>query len=166
MLGGAGFGIGGAIAALSMVGAIHLLISVLVAGAAGGASLGLALGGLRRAIVMAALGALGLVVGILFTLSVASSVGYSPVALGALVGVVVGASLGAALLDGRFMLALGLAGAVGFGIGNSAGDLLRASFPMFGELLSLTVAGIIGGACLGGALGILEPRLPAARRGR
>jgi hypothetical protein len=66
----------------------------------------------------------------------------------------------------RSILALGLAGAVGFGIGVLAGALLRASFPAIRGVGSIVVAGIIGGALLGAALGFLGTRRPAGERGR
>jgi len=166
ILGALGFGAGGAIAVLSMLWPISLSLSVLVGGAVGGASLGLALRDWRRAMILAMLGTLGLTAGIFATLGFASYFAYSPAPLGALVGAVVGASLGVAFLDWRTILALGLAGALGFGIGFLAGDLLRASFPVIKGLGSIVVAGMIGGASLGATLGILETRRPAGGRGQ
>jgi hypothetical protein len=99
VLGAVGFGVGGAIAVLSMLGPIPFSLSVLVGGAFGGASLGLALKDWRKVAILALLGALGLAVGVFATLSVASYFNYSSLPLGALVGVVVGASLGVAFLD-------------------------------------------------------------------
>jgi hypothetical protein len=162
ILGALGFGAGGAIAVLSMLWPISLSLSVLVGGAVGEASLGLALGDWRRAMILAMLGTLGLTAGIFATLGFASYFAYSPAPLGALVG----ASLGVAFLDWRTILALGLAGALGFGIGFLAGDLLRASFPVIRGLGSIVVAGMIGGASLGATLGILETRRPAGGRGQ
>jgi hypothetical protein len=158
VLGAVGFGAGGAFSALSMLWTIPLPVSVLVGGAAGGASLGVPLGGLKRITTMAVLGAVGLAVGVSITLSIASFVGYSPLALGAMVGAVVGASLGLALLDWKTVLVLGLAGALGFGIGYFVGDLLRASFPIVRGIGSIVVAGVIGGGSLGGALSMLQVR--------
>src|SRR5829696_1030355 len=142
ILGALGFGAGGAIAVLSMLWPISLSLSVLVGGAVGGASLGLALRDWRRAMILAMLGTLGLTAGIFATLGFASYFAYSPAPLGALVG------------------------AVGFGIGFLAGDLLRASFPVIKGLGSIVVAGMIGGASLGATLGILETRRPAGGRGQ
>src|SRR5215208_2722399 len=158
ILGALGFGAGGAIAVLSMLWPISLSLSVLVGGAVGGASLGLALRDWRRAMILAMLGTLGLTAGIFATLGFASYFAYSPAPLGA--------SLGVAFLDWRTILALGLAGALGFGIGFLAGDLLRASFPVIKGLGSIVVAGMIGGASLGATLGILETRRPAGGRGQ
>ena len=148
ILGAVGFGVGAAITILSML--VPIPLSVLVGGVAGGASLGLALKDLRKAAVLAILGALGLAVGIFAALAVGSSFNYSPIPMGAMVGTVVGA----VFLDWRTILALGMAGAVGFGVGLLAGDLLRASVPIIRR--SIIVAGALGGASLGAALGYLE----------
>jgi hypothetical protein len=164
VFGAAGFGVGGAIAILSMLAPVSLALSVPAGGAAGGASLGLALGDRRRTMILAIMGAVGLTAGIFATLTVGSFFDYSPLLLGALSGAVVGVSLGMAFLHWRTILALGLAGAVGFGIGVLAGDLLRASFPAIRGVGSIVVAGIIGGALLGAALGFLENRRQASRR--
>jgi hypothetical protein len=158
VLGAVGFGVGGAIAVLSMLGPIPFPLSVLVGGAFGGASLGLALKDWRKVAILALLGALGLAVGVFATLTVASYVNYSSIPLGALVGVVVGASLGVAFLDWRKVLGLAVVGAVGFGVGLLAGGLLRASFPIIRGVGSIPFTGVIGGALLGVALGYLERR--------
>jgi hypothetical protein len=129
VLGAVGFGVGEAIAVLSMLGPIPLPLSVSVGGAFGGASLRLALKDWRKVAILALLGALGLAVGVFATLTVGSYFNYSAIPLGALVGVVVGASLGVAFLDWRKVLGLAVAGAVGFSVGLLAGGLLRASFP-------------------------------------
>jgi hypothetical protein len=180
VLGAAGFGIGGAISrplSLLLPGTVALPLTLLVGGAVGGAALGLALKEGRRGVTLAVLGALGLFVGVFaglilvgvsarFTPS-AFFVNYSEVPIAAIVGAVVGASLGVTFLDWRVILALAVAGAVGFGVGLLTGDLLRASFPLFrgvGEVGSITVAGLVGGASLGAALGYLESRKLAEQR--
>ena len=74
------------------------------------------------------------------------------------------ALLGAAFWDWRTILALADAGSAGFGVGLLAGDLLRASFPIIrgaGETGSIAVAGSVGGASLGAALGYLEKHRPS-----
>ena len=84
-----------------------------------------------------------------------------------IVGGVVGASLGAVFLDWRPIVALAIAGAVGFSAGYLAGDFLRASFPivrLVGEVGSIAGAGLVGGASLGAALGYLENRKAAAEQ--
>ena len=177
VLGAVGFGIGGAIGGqLSMFlpemvpGLVGLPLILFVGGALGGASLGLALKDFRRVVILALLGTLGLTVGVMVGLMLGSLFNYSEVPITVIVGAVVGASLGAAFLDWRPMVALAIAGAVGFSVGYLAGDLLRASFPIIrsvGEVGSITVAGLVGGACLGAALGYLEKRkLTAERRPR
>lgn len=158
VFGAIGFGVGGTIAISSTLVPIPLPVSVLDGGTVGGASLGLALRDWRKAVMLALLGALGLVAGVFATLSVASYFNYSSVAMGALVGAVIGASLGVAFSGWRLILGLAVAGAVGFGVGLLAGDLLRALFPVIRGLGSITVAGLIGGASLGAALGYLEGR--------
>lgn len=62
-----GFGVGGAITRpLSMLlpGMVAVPFTVLIAGAVGGAALGLALKDFRRTLILAVLGALGLTVGV------------------------------------------------------------------------------------------------------
>jgi hypothetical protein len=96
--------------------------------------------------------------------SVTTFIGMAMMIVGALVGAVLGASLGAAFWDWRTILALAVAGAAGFGVGLLAGDLLRASFPVIrgvGETGSIAVAGSVGGASLGAALGYLEKHRPS-----
>ncbi len=66
------------------------------------------------------------------------------------IGAAVGASLGVAFWDWKRVAALGVTGAVGFGLcGALAGD----------SPSSLLVMGVRGGASLGGVLGYLEGRV-------
>jgi hypothetical protein len=163
VLGAVGFAVGGV---FSMLLPVTLPFSILAGGAVGGASLGLASRDWKRVALLALLGALGLTVGVLTALVIGSFFSYPQVPIAAFTGTMVGASLGAAFLDWRTILALAFAGAAGFGVGLSAGDLLQASFPMIREAGSITVAGLVGGASLGAALGYLELRkLVAAERG-
>ncbi len=170
IFGAVGFGIGGAITrplSLLLPGMVALPLTVLIAGAVGGASLGLALKDFRRVVILAVLGALGLTVGVMVGLMLGSFFNYSEVPITVIVGVVVGASLGAAFLDWRPIGALAIAGAVGFSVGYLAGDFLRASFPIIGsvgEVGSIAVAGLVGGAALGAAFGYLENRKLAAEQ--
>jgi hypothetical protein len=166
ILGAVGFGVGGAIAGFSDALPLPVPIPVLllIVGAVGGASLGLALRDRRRAVALAVLGALGVILGVFTTLVFASFFDYAAGPLGALVGVVIGASLGVAFLDWGRILALAAAGGVGFCVGFVVGDSL--SIRLGGDLF-IVVAGIIGGASLGAALGYLERRrLVAERRPR
>jgi hypothetical protein len=169
VLGAIGFGLGGAITrplSLLLPGMVALPLTVLIAGAVGGASLGLALKDWRRVVILAGLGALGLTVGVMAGLIIGSYFFYysSEVPITVIVGLVVGASLGAAFRDWRTILALAVAGAVGFSVGNFAGDFLRFSFPIIrlvgqvGEVGSIAAAGLVGGAFMGAALGYLEKR--------
>jgi hypothetical protein len=83
------------------------------------------------------------------------------VTIAAIVGAIVGASLGLAFGDWRTVLALAVAGAVGFSVGNLPADFIRFSIPMLrqlGEAGSIAITGTIGGASLGAALGYLEQR--------
>lgn len=167
VLGAAGFGIAGAIGGPLIVflpGIVAYLLTPLVGGAVGGASLGLALKDWRKAAILAGLGALGLTVGLMAGLALGSFINYSSAPMGALVGAVVGASLGMAFRDWRVILALAVAGAVGIGVGLLAGDFLRASFPIIRGVGSIAVAGLVGGASLGAALGYLENRRLAEER--
>jgi hypothetical protein len=162
VLGAVGFG---------LVGVIPLPLNVLIGGAVGGASLGMALKDWRRVVILAVLGELGLIVGVLAGLilvgvSAGLTLGsfffnYSEVPIAATVGAVVGASLGAAFLDWRPIVALAVAGAVGFSVGNLPADFLRFSIPIIrqlGETGSIAITGTIGGASLGAALGYLKNR--------
>jgi hypothetical protein len=162
VLGAVGFG---------LVGVIPLPLNALIGGAVGGASLGLALKDWRRVVILAVLGELGLIVGVLAGLilvgvSAGLTLGsfffnYSEVPIAATVGAVVGASLGAAFLDWRTIVALAVAGAVGFSVGNLPADFLRFSIPIIrqlGETGSIAITGTIGGASLGAALGYIENR--------
>ena len=165
------FGIGGAIygpSSFLLPGIVAVLLALLAGGAVGGASLGLSLKDFRQVLILAVLGALGLTVGVFAGLIIGSSFfNYSEVAIGAIVGAVVGASLGVPFLDWRTIVALVVAGAVGFGVGVPVGDDLPASFPILrgpAGAESYAIAGLIGGASLGAALGYLEHRKLAAER--
>jgi hypothetical protein len=141
VLGAAGFGVGSIIAGSGIL--------IPLGGAAGGALLGLALKDRRRAVILALLGALGATLGVLVTVMFGSPVWDSPGAMGAVMGATIGASLGVAFGDWKRVAALGVAGAVGFGLGGAlAGD----------SPSSLLATGVLGGASLGGALGYFEGR--------
>ena len=159
-----------------MLAPIPLPLSVLIGGALGGASLGLALKDWRKVAILALLGALGLAVGVFATLTVAALFSYSPLLLGALVGVVVGASLGAAFLDWRTVLGLAVAGAVGFGVGLPAGSSYGLPFrlsegwevsPSQGSLAELSwewLSGISKGAGWPKSKGQGSDKLPSGLR--
>jgi hypothetical protein len=157
VLGAVGFG---------FVGVIPLPLNVLIGGAVGGALLGLALKDFRRVMILAGLGELGLVIGLFAGVTIGSFFNFSEVLIAAMVGAVVGASLGLAFDDWKTNVALAVAGAVGFGVGSLPADSLRFSIPILrqlGEGGSIAIIGIIGGAFLGAALGLLENRKLAER---
>lgn len=165
VLGAVGFGLGAA------VGTFLFPFGIPLGGAVGGASLGLALRDFGRAVILAGLGALGLLVGVFAGVTLgAGFFNYAAVPIAAVVGAVVAALLGAAFRDWRTNVALAVAGAVGFGAGYWLINFMRASIPILrqlGEGGSIIITGIIGGAFLGAALGYLEDRrLAAGRRPR
>ncbi len=157
VLGAVGFGISGAISASNMVSPVLAPFSLL----AGGAALGLALKDWRKVAILAPLGALGLTLGIATGLSFT----YSEVAIATVAGTVTGASLGVALGDWRWVVTLGVVGGLGFGVGLFVGTALPTSLP---ERIAypIAIAGIIGGASLGAALGYLENHKLAEERPR
>jgi len=169
ILGAVGFGIGGTIAPLLVVylpGIVAYLLGPLVGGAIAGGSLGLALQDFRRVVVLGVLGALGLTAGVIAGLSLGSFFNYGWPTV-AIVGAVVGASLGAAFRDWRTILAMAVAGAVGFVVGALLVDFIQSAIPIprqVGETGNIAIIGIIGGASLGAALGYLEQRKLAAER--
>ncbi len=89
VLGAVGFGIGGAITrplSLLLPGMVGLLLTLLIAGAVGGASLGLALMDWRRVVILAVLGAPGLTVGVMAGLTLGSFISHSEVPIAAIAG--------------------------------------------------------------------------------
>lgn len=158
-LGAVGFGGG---MAIGSIGSYLLPFGLLFAGALGGAMLGLPSKNFARVTILALLGALGLNVGIFLAIILGALINYSLVPMGALAGAAIGASLGVAFRDWTTGLALTVAGTVGFSIGLWAGDFLefylytlRDCCEVGGKII---VAGVIGGASLGAALGYLEHR--------
>jgi hypothetical protein len=140
-------------------------LALLIAGAVGGASLGLALKDSRLSALLALYGAGGMLLGFPIGYSLASFFNNSEVSIAAFEGASIGGLLGVALGDLRTILVLAVAGAVGFGVGFFVGDLLRASVPILrqggeivGEIGSITTAEVVGGAALGAVLGYLRPQ--------
>src|SRR5919107_555619 len=167
LFGAVGFGIGGAIAgacwplAVYTSGASALLL--ILSGALGGASLGLALKDRRKTMSLAALGIVGFSVGGIVVLLVGFGV-FAPIpaltgsadygvrgVMGILGGAVVGGSLGLAFGNGRRVATLAVAGAGGVGIS--------------GTIILYALTGVTGGVSLGAALGYVESRRPAERPG-
>ena len=150
LFGAIGFGINGAaIGAYDTVSPVLATFSFL----AGGAALGLALKDWKKVAILAPLGALGLTLGVATGLSFT----YSKVPMATIAGAVVGASLGVAFGDWRWVVTLGVVSGLGFGVGLFAGTSLP-------EGMTYAIAGIIGGASLGAALGYLESRRLAAEQ--
>jgi len=179
--GAIGFLIGGFVNALPMVllefggGGIDFLDEALggaVLGALGGTALGLALRkGRRRTAALALFGVIGFVAGgflgaslcysFLFFRSGGGMLQVAPPGIALLDGALGGAALGLALRDGRKIIDLALAGALGFWIGSLIANYLQ-HWLGFGFLLTVcmfSLQGIIGGASLGAALGFLEKRM-------
>jgi hypothetical protein len=180
-LGAVGFGLGGAIAgacwplAVLTSGASALLF--ILSGAVGGASLGLALGDRTRATRLALLGILGYFLGGIVALVIAlgflsASEEYGTRGMmGVSGGAIIGASLALTFGAWERIIALALAGAVGFGAGVLIGVfVLKGIFGgeflvgVWGTIVLYAITGTIGGASLGAALGYLEKRKLAEER--
>lgn len=162
LFGAVGFGIGGAIAStvINVMDAGVFLTPI--AGAVGGAFLGWPLRDRRKLIALTLLGFPGMLLGLIVALALGGFVNYSRLVIGLSFGAVLGASLGVAFLDLRRIRVL--AGAMGFGTGVPVGDFLDNLKNDFGGASFVVIAGIIGGAALGAALGYFEGRGPARRR--
>ena len=120
IFGAVGFGIGGT---------LPLPLNVLIGGAVGGVSLALALKDWGRVVILAVLGELGLVLGVMAGLGISHYFFHSSeVPVMAMMGAVVGASLGAAFLDWKTILTLAVAGAAGFSVGSLPGGSLGFPF--------------------------------------
>jgi hypothetical protein len=181
VLGAVGFGLGGAIAGacwpLAVVtrGASALLF--ILSGAVGGVSLGLALGDRATTTRLALLGILGYFLGGIVALVIAlgflsASEEYGTRGMmGVSGGAIIGASLALAFGAWERIIALALAGAVGFGAGVLIGVfVLKGIFGgeflvgVWGTIVLYAITGTIGGASLGAALGYLEKRKLAEER--
>ena len=139
-----------------------------LAGACGGAGLGLALGDRKRIAVLALAGSLGFGLGSLLEIVVA--VYTFGIVLGGVTGMVGGAALGLVLGGWRRTVVLGLVGFVGFGLGETvvlylqplvldfSVDWARSPPPLWRLASVEAIGGLIGGASLGAALGYLERR--------
>jgi hypothetical protein len=150
-------------------------LSWFIAGACGGAGLGLALGSWKRVGALAGAGALGFGLGnaLLFAFSLLF---FFPllVPVSLWMGALGGLMLGVALADWRRAVLLGLAGMVGFGVGGAFAaelgmyvrgiDVGPPPYRPVPYVLGLGMVGLIGGASLGAALGYSEYRKLAAQR--
>lgn len=158
--GAAGFCLGGVL--LGLAGGLVIPVS----GAVGGASLGLALGDMRKAVALGLLGALGFSIGvpvafILGFLGFVPSSEYGALgAMGVLAGAVGGAALGLAFRDWRWIAILSATCSLGVCAGLTGGlsmlRLLGLPAGVAGGAILFAVAGIICGASLGATLRIRE----------
>jgi len=144
-----GFGIGSGFVLLFP----SFLVTFIIEGTIGGLVFGLALKkDNRRLITLSLLGAIGFGAGALVGFS-SSLIDGQPVwavfVFGSVTGAIGGEFLGLALWNWRKILALAVAGAIGFGLGAIIVDPDRFS-------LWMIVMAIIGGASLGATLGFLE----------
>ena len=141
-------------------------LAYFLGGACGGAALGLALKSWKRVVTFAVAGAMGFGVGSIIFFVLAFLFGFPLVSVG--MGTLGGILLGLALADWRGVVLLGLAGMVGFGVGDAIATALgmpQFAFdweqPPLWQMLYVLVqgmVGIIGGTSLGAALGYLERR--------
>lgn len=193
IFGAVGFGIGLAIAGFLTSGFLALTLPMFqppspppwwvqwpsqlayfLAGACGGAALGVAIGAWNRVVVLAVAGFLGFGLGgfIFFVIAFLFGLPLVGVALG--IGLFGGVLLGLTFGDRKRVVLLGLAGVVGFGIGGAIAAALGMPVMAFDweqpplllvlYVLVQAIVGIIGGATLGAALGYLENRKLAEQR--
>jgi hypothetical protein len=188
LYGAVGFGIGWAIAGFLTSGFLAITnpmfqtppwwvewppqMAYFLGGALGGAALGAAKGTWKRVVTLALAGAVGFGVGSILFFVVAFLFGFPLVSVG--MGALGGILLGLALADWRGVVLLGLAGMVGFGVGEAIAIALGMppfafdwEQPPLWQMLFVLVqgmVGIIGGASLGAALGYLERREPVRER--
>ncbi len=166
LAGATGFGVGGIIGAIiwgyRSPSEGQSLLSIALNGAIGGASLGLALQGWKKAGVAALVGAVSFSIATLIGLFIQLALwGLEPpphfagLFIGAIVGIVFGASLGLALKGWKATGLLALAGAIGFGVWFQAVSNLVFEVS---TAKSFGIWGAIAGAVLGVALGYLEKR--------
>ncbi len=160
IFGSIGFGIG-----LTIIAVIRIepfLVGLFLPGAVGGASLGLALGGWRKAWPLALAGAIGFGGGRALTIIFAFTfewygIGFQAI-MGAIIGAIGGLSLGIALKNLAWARFLTVAGAIGFSIGYVAYRQIIDQQILGVPPHLFIIWGIIGGAFLGAALGYLEKR--------
>ena len=160
IFGAIGFGVG-----LTIIAVIRIepfLVGLFLPGAVGGALLGWALGGWKKAWPLALAGAIGFGGGRALTIILAFSFGWYGIGfqaiMGAIIGAVGGLSLGIALKNLAWAGFLALAGAIGFSIGYVAyRQIIDQQIPGVPTHLFI-IWGIIGGTFLGAALGYLEKR--------
>jgi hypothetical protein len=149
-------------------------LSWFVAGACGGAALGLAMGTWKRVFALGVGGLLGFGVGSFFFFVIAFLFGLPAVGVAAGMGLFGGVLLGLTFGDPKRVVLLGLAGMVGFGVGGAIAaamgmppltyDWEQPSLLLVLYVVVQAMVGLIGGASLGAALGLLENRKLAERQ--
>jgi hypothetical protein len=137
-----------------------------IAGACGGAALGLALRSWKMVAALALAGSLAFGMSFFLFFVLAFLFGFPLGSVG--MGVFGGLMLGLVFGDWQRIVLLGLAGMVGFGIGGGIAAALgmhvlgtnweQPPLLLLAYVLALGMVGIIGGASLGAALGYLEKR--------
>ncbi|MFC1956148.1 hypothetical protein ACFLWZ_06485 [Chloroflexota bacterium] len=171
--GAVGFGIGGTIGG-AITGGLNPFLDLAILGIFGGASLGFVLKGWKGTIILALAGGFGFVVGTFLSVIIGMGLGLTlpkalneiyglvtPFVMGAIIGAVGGMALGLALKDWRGAGLLALAGAVGCGVAAQINQSLLLNLlttRILSTVVPLTIWGLIGGACLGAALGYLQKR--------
>jgi MFS family permease len=143
-------------------------LSVSFVGAVGGAALGLALRDWKKAILLAVVGSIAFGIGLGYIGFVVLSLSFLFALQGLVGGAIGGAALGLTVKGFKGAVTLGWGGAIGFGIGGGAADILiivTGIVPqgiVFSEetgiFLATVIQGVIGGAVLGAALALSENR--------
>lgn len=149
-------------------------LSWFIAGACGGAGLGLALRDWKRVLALVVAGLLGFGMGSFLFFVIAFLFGLHPVGVAAGMGLFGGVLLGLTFADWKRVALLGLAGMVGFGVGGAIAtamgmppltfDWEEPTLLLVLYVVVQAMVGLIGGASLGAALGYLEDRKLAEER--
>ena len=149
-------------------------LSWFLAGACGGAALGLAIGTWKRVLALGVAGLFGFGLGSFLFFVIAFLFGLHPAGIAAGMGLFGGVLLGLTFGDWKRVVLLGLGGMIGFGVGGAIATAigmppLTFDWEQPSLLLGLYVVvqamvGLIGGASLGAALGYLENRKLAERQ--
>ena len=152
-------GFGGGLTIIAVIGNEPWLVGLFLPGAIGGASLGWALGGWKRACLLALASAIGFGGGRALSIILAFNyewygIGFQALA-GAIIGAIGGLSLGIALKNWAWGVFLTIAGAVGFSIGYLIYRQVIEQQLLDTLAYIFIIWGFIGGAFVGAALGYL-----------